>query len=272
MTENPKALIVIGQVLADPWLSITREGQFPTWLPIAEELGVPVRHSHGNQPSKLLQAMDHAHEKARWHPYGKKIVPLVDNAFTRPFRGHIQHVEKTDFLTAAGGGWHQNLPDVYVLQRWKILGSLQTSLTEEYDYVYFTTASSYVRVDELLRRIGMLPSSGVYAGTRMMNGYAGDEFASGASRILSRDVVEEVLRHSKLYANDVMEDVGLGRLLRDLDVDLIPLPSINITSMSDLQRLTDEQLREHFHFRLTSGTRENRQDVELMRALHARLS
>jgi hypothetical protein len=55
-------------------------------------------------------------------------------------------------------------------------------------------------------------------------------------------------------------------------VDLIPLPSINITSMSDLQQLTDEQLREHFHFRLTSGTRENRQDVELMRALHARLS
>jgi GT2 family glycosyltransferase len=213
--------------------------------------------------------LDRAHETARWHPRGKNVVPVIDDVVTKPFRHRIQRVKRTDFLTAKGGGWHQNLPDIYVLQRWKVLGSLSTSLIETYDYIYFTTASSYVRVDELLRRISMLPSTGVYAGTRMT--LKGDEFASGASRILSRDVVEEVLRQRHRYPNDVMEDVGLGRLLRQVGVELIPLPSLNIASMGELQSLTDEQLHEHFHFRLTSGTRKDRQDVDLMHALDARL-
>jgi hypothetical protein len=50
----------------------------------------------------------------------------------------------------------------------------------------------------------------------------------------------------------------------------VPLPSRNITSPTELASIDDAELLQHYHFRLTSGTRAARQDVPLMHALHKR--
>ena len=105
----------------------------------------------------------------------------------------------------------------------------------------------------------------------MTDGVSGADFASGASRIMSRDVVANVLRNKVRYRNDVMEDVGLGRLISELGYSLIPWPSVNVDSHAALEALTDEEIRANFHFRMTSGSRKARQDVPLMHALHQRV-
>lgn len=270
--SGPTVLVVIGQTLTEPWLSITREGQFPTWLADADRLGVGVRHSHGNRLSPFAQRLDRWHEWARWHGRGRQIVPWADNLVGRPFRGHVQRVTVGSFVSPEHVGWHQNLPDVYALQRWKVVCSMQTALREPFDYVYFTTASSYVRVGELLRRIGELPASLAYAGTAHVDAISGEPFASGASRVFSRDLVERIVAERRSYANDVMEDVGVGRLARALGASLVPWPSLNIGSIQALSAASDSELLANFHFRLTSGTREQRQDAVLMRRLHERLA
>ena len=268
-----RVLIVIGQVLSEPWLSITREGQFPTWLADAHKAGIPVRHSHGNRLGSLGQRLDRWHEAARWHPRGRRIVPALDRLIGSPFYGRVQQVRTTRFIAPESVAWHQDLPDYYALQRWKVIGSMATALAdpEPWDVVYFTTASSYVRLGGLQERIDALPATMAYAGTRHVDAISGAVFASGANRAFSRDLVEAIVANRTDYRNDVMEDVGVGRLAQLLGADLTPWPSMNLDSLEALDRASDAELLAQFHFRLTSGPRENRQDARIMRALHARL-
>lgn len=266
----PRILVIVGQVLNDPWLSITREGQFPTWLADASNAGVPVRHSFGTPPGRFLQPIDRGHEWLRWHGRGRTLVPMLDEFFGRPFRTQIPSAEVVEFLKPGHVGWRQKLPDLYLAQRWKVLGSLRMAIREEFDFVYFTTASSYIRVSRLLEVCSDLPTERLYAGTQMHDAISGEEFASGASRIMSRDVVMEVVEQFRDYRNDVMEDVGLGRLINSMGVQVTPLPSINIDSIETLVQLTDKELLANFHFRMRSGSHTNRADAHLMNQLHRR--
>jgi len=182
-----------------------------------------------------------------------------------------QKVSVDDFAGQEKVGWRQSLPDLYMFQRWKVLGSLEQSLNEDFDFVYFTTASSYIRPLRLAEFVSSLPKSQVYAGTPLVDHDSGIAFCSGANRLMSRDVAEQVVANRRLYRNDVMEDVGLGRLLTELGVHLTGAPSLNLDSQESLNLVTSEVLAANFHFRLKSGTQRRRNDVELMHALHARL-
>ena len=270
--SEPSVLIIVGQVLGEPWLDIATQGQLRTWVPEAEGRGLRVRHSYGIPPGRVLKRVDALHEWARWTHWGRRVVPRVDAAWGSILMNWRQRVAVNEFVGREHVGWRQSLPDLYMFQRWKVLGSLEQSLREEFDFVYLTTASSYVRPREFVEFASSLPRSRTYAGTEMIDHDTGLVFGSGASRFLSRDVVELVLANRDLYRNDVMEDVGLGRVVKKLGVDLIPAPSINIGSIAELDSLHDDALNEHFHFRLKSGSRERRNDVELMHALHQRLS
>lgn len=264
-------MIVIGQVLADPWLSISLTGQFPTWLPIADELGLPIRHSHGKRPGRLVQSFDRTHEWVRWHGVGRELVPRVDTWVGRKYLDWIPSVAVTEFGATGSTAWSQDLRDVYALQRWKVLGSLQQALREDFEYVYFTTASSYVRPAELIRVVESLPVSGTYAGTRHVDARTGLAFASGANRVLSRDVAEIVIRERRHYRQDVMEDVGLGALVMSNGIELVDLPSLNVPSLAVLEGLDDSTIKRNFHFRMTSGSRKDRHDASLMHTLHQRV-
>lgn len=269
--SSPRLLIVVGQVLSEPWLSISREGQFSTWIPEAQECGVRVRHSHGNRSGPVVRVFDRWHEWLRWRGVGRSVVPRLDSWAGNFFLDTIPEVSIGQFLEDGHTAWHQNLTDVYACQRWKVVGSLAQALQEDFTHVYFTTASSYVRVSRLVEVVNSLPATRVYAGTRHVDSISGQTFASGANRILSRDVVELVVDQRRRYRNDVMEDVGLGRLISEVGVDLTELPSVNVSSLHELQRLDDAALLSNFHFRMTSGTRRSRQDAHLMKALHSRL-
>lgn len=266
----PRVMIVIGDVLHEPWRSISLEGQIPTWLATAERPGVVVRHSHASRLGALGNRLDRWHESARWSTHGRPRVPRIDDAVGSLFRTRVPRVEVTAWADTGQVAWHQHMPDMYALQRWKVMGSLTQSLREPWDFIYFTTASSYVRVEALIETVGALPRARVYAGTPMIEGTTHEPFASGASRLLSRDVAEYVVAHPQAYRNDVMEDAGLGRVVASLGVPVTPLPSLNLGSVVELAGTSDEALAANFHFRLKSGSSGNRGDVELMHALHAR--
>jgi hypothetical protein len=49
------------------------------------------------------------------------------------------------------------------------------------------------------------------------------------------------------------------------------LPHLDVNSLENLSQVTDAELLNHYHFRLKSGSLENRNDVEIMKELHRRL-
>lgn len=269
---GPRLMIVIGDVLHEPWHSISTQGQIPTWLATAERPGVVVRHSHGKKLSGVGRFADRWHERLRWSTHGRPRVPAIDAFFGKPFLKVVPTVRVTTWADSGQVAWAQDLPDMYVAQRWKVLGSLTQALTEDWDFIYFTTASSYVRVDALVEAVSVLPRREVYAGTVMRDWPSGMEFASGASRLFSRDTAELVLRERMNYRNDVMEDAGIGRILAGHGIELLPWYSINIDSLESLRGLSVDELLQSFHYRLTSGSLDDRRDIELMHALHNRLA
>lgn len=263
-----RVLIVIGDVLQEPWHSISLQGQMKTWLMDADPR-VQIRHSHARKLGTFGRWFDRTHEWARWHPRLHGVIPSVDRVLGRPFRKWTPPVSHVNW----GGqpGWAQAMPDLFALQRWKVVTSFTQCLhVPEWKHVYFTTASSYVRIQALLERIGDLPETGAFAGTLMVEGTTGEEFASGANRAFSRDIVEAVVEERGRYSNDVMEDVGVSRLIRELGVDLIPWPSLNVSSHHELESVSDDALRMQHHFRLRSEIQGQRNDIALMHALHTR--
>ena len=265
-------LVVIGQVLNEPWLNIALAGQFGTWLPDAEARGIRIRHSHGRRSNRVVRSIDRAHEWLRWHGRGRSLVPLFDAWWGSFWLNHVPSVTLGSFGPSSAVAWQQNLMDIYALQRWKVLASLSQALTEDFTHLYLTTASSYVRVSQLMTAVESLPLTGVYAGTAHVDAISGSQFASGASRVLSRDVVEAVVREKLRYRNDIMEDAGLGRLTSDLGIEMVPLPSINVPSVGSLDDLSDGEILENFHFRTTSRSNGSRKDVQVMKALHSRVT
>lgn len=266
-------MIVIGDVLHEPWRSISVDGQMRTWLVNAQENPrIRVRHSHARRLGSIGRWFDTTHEKARWSALGRRWVPEIDDVVGRPLRGLRPRVTVGTWAGSDQVSWAQSMPDMYVLQRWKVVTSITQALAEPgWDFVYFTTASSYVRVRALLERVDALPSSGVFAGTRMVEGTTQEVFASGANRIFSRDVAELVVRHRRSYSNDVMEDVGVSRLAAAFGVSLLPWPSLNLASRDELDATSDQDLLDNHHFRLRSEVAGTRNDVALMHALHDRL-
>ena len=269
--EERKLLIVIGQVLVDPWLGITQAGQFPTWLRDASAHEIAVRHSHGWRSNALLRSMDRAHEWLRWHGRGRSLVPRIDSWMGSYWLERVPRVQVGFFTAPDTVAWQQRLVDIYALQRWKIMGSLTQALTEDFTHLYFTTASSYIRVNKLIAVVEELPLTKVYAGTPFIDAISGTQFASGANRMLSRDVVESVVEAKERYRNDVMEDAGLGRLVHELGIDLMPLSSVNVPSVKNVEELSDAEIVKNFHFRTTGTSLKFRTDAQVMRALHKRL-
>ena len=269
--EEVRLLIVVGQVLVDPWLSIAREGQFPTWIVDASTMRIPVRHAHGWRSNFLIRSADRAHEWLRWHGRGRQLIPSIDCWLGGPWLDRVPKVKVGTFTDLDAVSWQQRIVDIYAMQRWKMTASLEQALTEDFTHVYFTTASSYVRIHELVAVVNNLPATEVYAGTPFTDAISGTRFASGANRILSRDVVEAVVAQKKHYRNDLMEDAGLGRLVRELGVDLMTLDSVNVPSVPAVRKLSDEQILSSFHFRTTGGSRLKRTDALVMSALHERV-
>lgn len=269
----PRVMIFSGHALQAPWVEIAKQGMFQTWLAQAEPFGLQVRHMYGMTMPTGTRWLDRWHEWARWQVRGKHIVPAMDAVLSWPWRNALPgYCVRPNFLGTDHIAWHVHVPDSYFSLRWKMVAGYQALLNEcDFDLVYMATTSSYVNIPRLLELTADLPTSGVYAGSRIYDVRSGIEFASGANRMMSRDVLELIVANRARYTSRHPEDLDLGRMLTGLGVQVRELPTMNIASQAELDAFTDDELDVSHHFRLTSGPRRRRGDVPLMQALHTRM-
>ena len=122
-------------------------------------------------------------------------------------------------------------PNSYFLAPARGLLALESVIkSHEFDYLVRTVSTSYLDIDKMVRFICELPQRRVCAGPILE--LAGFPFVGGSLQILSRDVVEQVLRFSHELRLDVYDDVGLGRLLRE-------------NNLADFHHVDEVALREH---------------------------
>ena len=269
MTSMPKVLCLVGHGYYPPWIDIVTAGQDKTWLAQDFPDGFEVIHFHGSPIGRLGLLLDKWHERIRWsNRIANALLKIFDFVISLPFLAWVPGSEESKLLYLKHKVIHVRFPDAYLTVRWKVKGIFKFVLQNyDFDYVFVTTSSSYIRPQKLLE---VLQDS---SRTRFLGGakaYAGASFVAGSNRILSRDLVEYLVQQPASYMPHIIEDVSMSRSLTRLGVQLKFQPHLDISSLSALDLVTDDELALNYHLRLKSGPLSQRNDVAIMKALHQR--
>ena len=219
MSKDIKVLCAISHGYYKPWIEIATEGQSKTWL--ADELpqGFEVLHYHGSPLSSFGQKLDRLHERVRWtNRYIGYILKTFDALVAFPFLWWEPKVSSSALLPMKHPSIHIHSPDSYLTFRWKSRAMMKYALENyDFDFLFMTTTSSYIRPAKLLSIASEFPLSKFYAGAKA---YEGATFAAGSNRFLSRDLVEYIVTNKTSYLPHLIEDVSLARSLTKVSTPL----------------------------------------------------
>jgi hypothetical protein len=269
VNSEVKVLCAVVHGLYQPWISILENGQAPTWLSDGFPKNFSVVHFHGRPVGSLGRGIDRVHEKIRWGGrVPNQILRIIDRILMFPFLISIPKVTISNSLPARIPGIRIEWPDIYATLRWKDLAIIEYFCKKtDFDFLFMTTSSSYIRPFKLIEYCSKFEVGDVYAGSKP---YPDAEFVSGANRILSRSTAEAVLSSRVFWDPAVIEDVALGDLIRKNGIEYQSYDQCDIPSLEYLESLSDEMLLSNYHFRVKSGSINERQDVQIMKRLSER--
>lgn len=272
---EPSVVVAIVHADCPPWDRIARDGQGETWLKGPRDPAeVSVVYVQGSGQRWGISGVDRLHERLRWSRRTGRAVPrllrLLDTIALLPWRDWLPTWRISGRANLPRACIVADVPDTYLTASYKELALFEYFLTNtRARWLYMTTTSSYVRTAALLDAVHRLGQQRLYAGTPIPAGTG--IFASGANRLLSRDVVNAVFENRRRWDRGLLEDLGLGRLIRRLGYEMVSLPTMNIGSVEEVETLDVLDLSRCFHYRVKSGPLEARSDVAVMRALDQRL-
>ena len=273
--SDGKMLIAVVHSLQEPWLSITKLGQFRTWLTRIDSERFTLVHFFATPPNKFTNRLDKFNEDLRWRKGG--IVSRI--------RNHIAHVlllpwiywipkyspDKIEGIFPPPAAIRVNLLDMYATTRWKRLAIMKYFLEEtSHEYLVMTTSSSYLRPELLLAKIEKITNPKVYAGSLIPLSEK-SYFCSGAQTVLNRAAASEILRNRSKIPVELLDDLGLGVACERLGIETNEIGTININSLDSLRKIQSSTLKENQHFRLKSEKDGMRMDVDIFLELDRRI-
>jgi hypothetical protein len=267
--QAKKILCAVSHANQDPWIDIWKHGQTLTWQKWKDTENFTIINFFGRKPSLFTRTFDRIHEKIRWsNKYFAKSLMLIENALLWPLIFLEPKLQRDFEFIGEHLTYKVDFIDSFLTYRWKILSLIQYFLEEtEYDFLYVTSSSSYIRPKVLLRFSSTLPDSGIYLGPLP---YEGADFISGSSRLISRDVAQLLWDHRRKFRFALIEDKAMANLLLRLDVHPRFLGLVNLTSVEEAEALQVEEFQGIYHFRLKSLVNGARIDVDVMKALHSK--
>jgi hypothetical protein len=267
---NKKVMCVVVHGVYKPWTDITEIGQELTWLSLDRNPRVSVYHAYGKPVRILGKKFDTLHEKIRFAGrWPHLFLNIFDWIISVPFLAFVPRSRESKLLSNHDHQIQIAFPDIYLTHRWKELSILRHFVNEtDFDFIYMTTSSSYLRLNQLLAVADSFNEEVIYAGS--IPNVSG-RFASGANRLISRKAASTILRHRLRWSPRWLGDYGLGRLCEGLGIYCHELRTLNIDSIEGVNMLSLDQIAQNHHFRLKSGDLRKRNDIDIMNRLHARV-
>jgi hypothetical protein len=123
----------------------------------------------------------------------------------------------------------------------------------DFDYIYRTTTTAYLNVEELYKFIQDKKEDSFYAGPEMFHldkeNNRKIKFGSGAGFFLSKDLVQTVIKNRNKWDHRYLDDVSLGKLLiEDLKIDLANIKRQDFKKYPLFKDIDFSQF--HYRFRL----------------------
>lgn len=286
MIKDKDLLVVVGHAMRMPWTDILYRGQCQTWLKDYSSNNFNILHIYGNPPNKVLRKFEKIDEIIRLNfSYLNFIRKLYLNPIYFWLHRKQIYTKATKLQSTNMPALEISIIDINPLVMFKILTTLEWFVnTTDYTHMYVTTTSSYLRYNKLTQHLNNIKSPLDFCGTILK--HDGINFISGANRLFSRNVAEQILINKEKLDLFIPEDVAISKLVSSLGYSFIDLPTKNIDSEQKLSELSSTDLKNNFHFRLkstgslrafnmvnaTSDEKVKRNDVTLMHMLHERFS
>lgn len=264
--HKPSYLIVLQHALYEPWLSILISGQLKTWAPSTNPL---ILHSYAEPVNKVLHWVDQKYWTMKWNKYLGRIILLLEIMILQFFNRRPASTKRTmsDYGFEA---IEVGIPDLNTQMNRKSLAVMKYASKQSVDFIVFTTTSSFLNLNNLEKCLVTLPRRNLVAGRLVEQ--SGELFPSGSFRVFSPDVLIKAFTNLKLYKHWLPEDLALGKLLKLSEPQFIQISSVDIDSSRGIEELTQADLDRIVHYRLKSGTFNQRNDTALMIELQKKIS
>ncbi len=271
---QPEFLVGVMHVTKEPWLSIAKNGQLPTWE------NSPYKNFSFiyffGLANRITLFIDSLIESLRWNKgrYASYGISYFLMLTLRPWLNALPKSKLVDENQSkiSAPALRVRVPELTSTMRWKKLAFLEYFLNEtNAEYALITTSSSVIHFEpivDFVRKLGD-PSQPLYAG-RVCQAHD-CEFTSGAFTVLNRKSARLLLESRTYLPVHVMDDVAFGTGFKRLGITPQNLPSLDFDSSSKLLKTPTEELFKVAHFRLKSGPLSSRGDINIMRELLSRI-
>ena len=261
--NNPKILVLVLAIDKDPWKKIETYGQELTWreqppenIQILRYIGIPSYPPNWN----LLNAIWRINYKVTKMFKTKKTF-LSINRMTSNLKAARWHISRDNREIQTG------IPELYSLIGHKTIQAFKACIEEfDFDYIYRTNVSSYLKLEKMNLHIKDQPRFNYYAGFK--GSHHDIAFASGSGYFISRDLVEKVISLESFWDHNLIDDVAIGKLLAcHLDVHVSEIARLDLDSVGR-QSVRQISKNQHiFHFRCK--TKNANVTINLMHILHS---
>ena len=274
ITGKKKTLVGVMHATREPWLSIASHGQLKHWQ-LQNYKNFEVVYFFSNT-SKIATYLNSVVENLRWKKgrNASYFISYVLMYLFAPFRIFIPKTEVANEKNSRISAFALkiNIPEMISTMRWKKIAFLKFFLeSTNSDYAIIITSSSILNfdvLDKILKNLDEFKGP-IYAGPSQP---AHDcEFVSGSFTIINREGVQLLLDNLRLMPVHVMDDVAFGTAFKRLKVSITNIQNLNIDSIEHLNSINDRDLSRIAHFRLKSGSLNNRNDITIMNKLISRL-
>jgi hypothetical protein len=254
--------IVIADTYGEPFETIKRETKNKVVQEFAE-IGVDVFYFKGKQPKKMHQKFEQISNRLRYSN-AWPIQRLLD-ALTLYIRNFlIPRVRATNSQLSV------NCPEGLRFLGVKDLAVINYLHHLNYEIIYKTTLSSVVPTRNFMkwtsevRQFGDIP---YFGGTRI--DFASVPFVSGANLMLNQAAVKILLKKKWKWNHGELDDVAIGKILNKR-VKIIPIKSINVSSVREVTKVANEIFLNLRHIRCKSQEIP-RNDLEIIYAVLERI-
>jgi hypothetical protein len=152
---------------------------------------------------------------------------------------------------------------------YKTIKSFKHLIKKDFDFLLRTNSSSFINFENLIKYLEDKPKNKFYSGAPIPH-HSIDlniDFATGSGYILSKDLVEYVVNNEEEWNHHYPDDVSLGKMMKDYNIDLIPKEWVKITTIPDERTL--QNINETFHIRCKIETSfDNETQCEILKKLY----
>lgn len=261
MTRKNRVICLVLTNNSDPWLTIYHDGAKPTWIEAASKMADIYSYT-GKKPSVSARVRERLTGRLRHTKFAFMQI-FIDKNLNSIFARY------PDQQTLVDRNICQQEIELHSTIGTRTLSAFEYLLNlPDWEYLWRANVSNYVQVSKLLELIEKLPNRRLAAG--VINYFGDTPYLSGAGYLLSRDVVARIVENSSAWKNYYLDDVALGFVLYDLKIDLLPIERLTVSKVTDLEAISDADLRDFVSFRC-NGRSDRGQDVQIMKEIHRRL-